>query len=193
MLAIAATGMHEIDLFVPANIGTSLGFFLLGGWSVGQLGHLIGPQKRLWLILSNFVQTGMTFGAAALQYHFGVTLEGTCAIGVIALLAFASGAQVVMSRAFSCNEISTAMATAAFVDLLVDPYLLQANNRPRTRRVFFLISLFLGALSGGVMYVRASSALAIFISGVGKAIVTVMLLFNRVGKQEKSEEVVGMV
>ncbi|RMY11688.1 hypothetical protein D0868_02993 [Hortaea werneckii] len=127
----------------------------------------------------------MTFAAAALQYRFGVQLEGPVTIGVIALLAYASGAQVVLSRAYSCNEISTAMATAAWVDLLVDPHLFSSNNRPRTRRFLFVVSLFLGAVSGAFMYVRMSSAFAILISGVGKAIVTVMLLFN---KQEKREE-----
>ncbi|KAI7372155.1 hypothetical protein KC354_g152 [Hortaea werneckii] len=107
---------------------------------------------------------------ASLQYRFGVQLEGPVTIGVIALLAYASGAQVVLSRAYSCNEISTAMATAAWVDLLVDPHLFSSNNRPRTRRFLFVVSLFLGAVSGAFMYVRMSSAFAILISGVGKAI-----------------------
>ena len=183
MLAIAITGMGG-DLFVPANIGTSLGLFLLGGWSIGQLGHVVGPRRRLWLVLSNIIQTAMTFAAAAVQYRFGVQLEGSYSIGVIALLAYASGAQVVLSRAYSCNEISTAMATAAWVDLLVDPHLLSSNNRPRTRRLSFVISLFLGAVCGAFMYVRMSSAFAILISGVGKALVTVMLFFNRLEKRE---------
>src|SRR4051794_11807229 len=42
---------------------------------------------------------------------------------VIILLAFASGSEVVLSRLLAMTEISTAMVTAAWVDLLIDPHL----------------------------------------------------------------------
>lgn len=85
------------------------------------------------------------------------------------------------------TEISTAMATAAWVDLLIDPHLMAIENRPRNRRLAFLVSLFAGSVLGAGIYKRAGSALALFISGGGKAVVTGMYLFN--GAEKMKEEV----
>ena len=121
-------------MFVLQNIGVALGFFLGGGWLTGQLGHIVGPRCRLWLIVCNFLQTCLVFTAAALQYVYGVQLQSTVTLVVLSLLALAAGSQVVQSRAMSLTEISTAMATAAWIDLLIDPNLFSLRNRPRTRR-----------------------------------------------------------
>ncbi|GAB7364784.1 hypothetical protein MBLNU230_g5581t1 [Neophaeotheca triangularis] len=188
LLAVSITGLGIYDLFIPENVGLSLACFVAGGWSIGQLGHFIGPRRRLWVLGSNVVQTALVFVAAGLQHWHGVQLQGAYALGVIALLSFASGSQVVLSRAFACTEISTAMATAAWVDLLVDPHILKRHNRGRNRRVAFLISLFMGTLVGAYMYTRVSSAFALLMSAVGKVIVTVMLLFNKSDEKEMREK-----
>lgn len=105
----------------------------------------------------------------------------------IALLAFASGSQVIQSRSLCMTEISTAMATAAWVDLLIDPHLMAVRepNRPRNRRLAFLVTLVLGSLVGAGIYRTAGSATAVFVSAGGKALVIFMYLFN--GTEEKSE------
>jgi len=174
------------EMFILKNIGVALGFFLAGGWLTGQLSHIVGARCRLWLIACNFIQTALVFAAAALQYVHGVQLEGTVTLIVIALLAFASGSQVVQSRSFCMTEISTAMATAAWVDLVIDPNLLTLKNRGRNRRVIFLLTLVLGALVGAFIYKTAGSAAAIAVSGGGKFLVTIMYFFNR-GERRKVE------
>lgn len=111
----------------------------------------------------------------------------------IALLAFASGSQVVQSRSLRMTEISTAMATAAWVDLLIDPRLMAVRgepNRPRNRRVAFLVALVAGSLLGAGIYRTAGSAVAVFVSAGGKAVVTVMYLFNGAEREKVEEEVV---
>lgn len=82
------------------------------------------------------------------------------------------------------TEISTAMATAAWVDLLIDPHLLAASNRPRTRRVAFLVSLVLGSLVGAYIYKTVGSSAALFVSGAGKLLVTFMYFFNTAEKEK---------
>lgn len=171
-------------MFILGNIGVALGFFLAGSWLTGQLSHIIGVRCRLWLICCNFIQTALVFAAAALQYVHGVQLQGTMTLIIIALLAFASGSQVVQSRSFAMTEISTAMATAAWVDLVIDPNLLVLKNRGRNRRVFFLLTLVVGALVGAWIYKTAGSATAIAVSGVGKFIVTIMYFFNSAEKRK---------
>ncbi len=173
-------------MFITPNIGVALGVFLGAGWLTGQVSHLVGARKRWWLLLCNLVQTFAVFGAAGIQYRYGVEDRGTAALGVIALLAFASGSQVVQSRSLAMTEISTAMATAAWVDLMIDKRLFVIKNRPRTRRVAFLFSLVVGSLVGALIYREVGSATAIAVSGAGKLIVTVMYLFTN-AEHEKTD------
>lgn len=174
------------DMFYTANIGVALGFFLAGGYLTGQLSHIVGPRLRVWLVLCNLMQTAMVFAAAALQLRYGVRHTGPRDLLVIGLLAFASGSQVVQSRSLRITEISTAMATAAWVDLLIDPHLLavREKNRPRNRRLFFLVTLVVGCLVGAGIYKAAGSAVALFVSAGGKAVVTAMYLFNGAEKEK---------
>ncbi|KAI2780763.1 hypothetical protein F4815DRAFT_113444 [Daldinia loculata] len=181
MLAIILPHLNG-EMFITANIGSALGFFLLGGWLTGQISHLVGPRLRLWLVSCNFVQSCLVFGAAAMQYQHGAGLKGGDAVIVIGLLAFASGSQVVQSRSLLMTEISTAMATAAWIDLLIDPKLFKLNNRPRTRRAMFLATLVLGSLAGAGIYRSAGSWVAILVSAAGKMLVTGMYLFNGADK-----------
>jgi uncharacterized membrane protein YoaK (UPF0700 family) len=179
MLAMSVALPELADhLFVTTNIGLSLGLFLAGGLITGQLSHIIGPRSRLWLLLSNLVQTALIFGAAELQYASGVGLKGPQASAVIILLAFASGSQVVLSRSLAMTEISTAMATAAWVDLLIDPQLWGLKNRSRNRRAAFLVTLFAGSFAGAFMYRNVGSASTLVVSAVGKLLVTVLFLLN---------------
>ncbi len=178
LLAVGAVGLGG-EVFQLSNIGLSLGTFIAGGWALGQLGNVVGCRRRLWLLLSSTVQTAMVFAAAALQYRDGVDVTaGPTTLGVIALLAFSSGSQVAMARSLRITEITTAMATAAYVDLLVDPDLLGLHNRSRNRRVLFLVMLVAGSFAGAFAYARVGSAFAILLSAVGKLLVTLAFFFN---------------
>jgi uncharacterized membrane protein YoaK (UPF0700 family) len=188
MLAMAIL-LPEVtgELFVTKNIGVALGFFLAAGWLTGQLGHIVGPRSRLWIVFCNLVQTLLVFLAAALQFAYGVELEGPRTMVVIGVLAFAAGSQVVLSRSLAITEISTAMATAAWVDLLVDRNLFSAKNRPRNRRLSFLIAILAGAFFGAGIYRSLGSAWAVLFSGVGKLVVALMFLFNKAEKAQVTE------
>lgn len=71
------------------------------------------------------------------------------------------------------------MATAAYVDLFIDPRVCGRRNRARDRRLLFLVSLVAGSFAGAGAYKTMSSAFALLISAVGKFIVAFTLLFNR--------------
>jgi uncharacterized membrane protein YoaK (UPF0700 family) len=175
------------DMFILSNIGIALGLFLGAGWITGQLSHLIGPRRRWWLVLSNLIQTGLVFGAAGFQYRHGIDIQGPRALPVIGLLAMAAGSQVVQSRSMAMPEISTAMATAAWIDLLMDQKLFVLDNRPRNRRIAFLASLIAGTVTGAFVYRETSSATALAVSGVGKLLVTAMYLLAGADKEPKEQ------
>lgn len=177
-------------MFMTANIGVALGFFLAAAWLTGQLGHIIGARRRCWLIFCNLLQTCLVFTAAGLQYanrsptgHLALDGAQTpSTLWAIGLLASAAGSQVVQSRSLRLTEITTAMATAAWVDLMIDPNLFLLKNRSRNRRIGFLTSLVLGTLAGAFIFRKVGSPAALVVSGAGKLLVTVMFFFNRADK-----------
>jgi uncharacterized membrane protein YoaK (UPF0700 family) len=162
------------EMFITANIAVALSFFLFGGWLTGQVGHIIANhgRKRWWLLLCNTLQTILVLVASALQYKYGVQLTSTTDLIVIALLAFSSGSQVVQSRSLSMTEIPTAMATAAWMDLMIDPHLFSGlkGNVGRNRRILFIFALVVGGFVGAAIYRFAGSAHCVMASAVGKAI-----------------------
>ncbi|KAI1078315.1 hypothetical protein F5B20DRAFT_582541 [Whalleya microplaca] len=186
MLAIILPELNG-EMFFTANIGAALGFFLVGNWVTGQIGHIVGPRRRCWLIVCNCIQTCLVFAAGAIQYRHGTAIQDTGAVLVVSLLAFASGSQVVAPRTFALTEITTAMATAAWVDLMIDPKLFKLDNKARTRRVLFLFTLVMGSLAGAGIYKTAGSAVAIFVSAGGKLLVTGMFFFNGTEKERRTD------
>lgn len=177
-LAIGVAGLAG-DLYSFPNIGISLGAFIGGGLVLGQIGNWVGVRRRLWLLFSSLLQTAMVFAAAAIQYTLPIHQNGPVALGVIFLLAFSAGGQVAMGRSLQITEITTAMATAAYIDVVVDPKVLVLRNRKRNRRVMFLLMLTAGCFAGAFAQRAVNSTFAILLCAIGKTIVTIAFLFNK--------------
>lgn len=178
VLAIGVAG-HGGNLFSISNVGLSLGMFLGGALITGQLANFAGPRGRGWIFISHVAQTIMTFAAAALHSVTDDDGTGPASKGTLALLAFASGAQVACMRPFKIQEITTAMATAAWIDFLIDSNLLALKNRSRDRRAAFLISLVAGSFAGAFMRSKIGSPNALFVSAAGKMLISLTFLLNR--------------
>lgn len=178
-LAIGVSGIAPGQVFSFKNISVSLALFILGGWIMGQIGNLVGSRRRFWLLISNLLQTVMVLAAAAIQYWLPIHISDPHAWAVLSLLAFSSGGQVAMARGVKITEITTAMATAAYIDVLVDPKLLARHNRSRNRRIIFLINLAGGSFAGAYIHKATTSAFALLISALIKLGVTAGFAFNR--------------
>ncbi|PVH95323.1 hypothetical protein DM02DRAFT_691000 [Periconia macrospinosa] len=177
-LGVAGLGGNQFSL---ANVGISLGAFVTGAFITGQIANTVGSYRRDWLLFTHMAQTLMVFGAAAIQGVKGELAVGSgpWAMGSIALLAFSSGAQVASMRPMRIQEITTAMATAAWVDFVIDPKLLAACNRSRDRRALFLVTLIAGSFMGALMYKSVGPAYTLVLSAAVKLLVTFTLLLNR--------------
>lgn len=192
ILAVGLSGLGG-GLFKVQTIGLSLGMFILGSTMTGQIAHYAGPLRRSWLLLSHFIQTAMVFGAAGLQFTYGVQDAGPSGLGAMALLAFSAGAQVASMRPTRRTEITTAMATAAWVDLVIDRNLLKIKNKSRDRRALFLVSLVAGSFAGAYMHISIGSPAALCVSAAGKSLVFVLLLFNPAEPPRIKKEGIGEV
>lgn len=194
VLLVIAVVLPEMNghLFDTPNTGVALGFFLGAAYLTGQIANVLScARNRLFLIICNLLQTFLVFGAAILQYTSGVNRVNSHTLLAIGMLATAAGSQVVQSRSFKMTEISTAMATAAWVDLVVDKDLFKRENRARNRRVGFLVTLALGTLAGAFVFKKVGSPAALMVSGAGKGLVTLLWFFAEGEREEKGDEEKG--
>ncbi|TPR07714.1 Major Facilitator Superfamily protein [Aspergillus niger] len=125
-LAIGGAGLASNDDFDFTYVGMSLGSFVAGGLVMGQFANYLGVVRmRWWLLFSSLLQTVMVFAAAAIMAYTNPVKQQTTndppALVTLFLLAFSSGAQVSMGRALKVTDITTAMATAAYIDVVIDP------------------------------------------------------------------------
>ena len=174
-LAIGVAGLGN-NAYSFQNIAMSLGSFVAGGLVMGQIGNHMGVRKRFWLLITSTIQTAMVFAAAAISHYYQ---DASTALLALFLLAFSSGAQVAMSRSLKITEITTAMATAAFVDVVVDPLILERHNRLRNRRILFLAMLTAGCFAGAFTGKGVNTALTLMLCAMCKTIVTVVFFFSR--------------
>lgn len=178
-LAIGAAGL-EGSAYSLSNVGMSLGAFVAGGLIIGQVGNILGVRRRLWLIASSALQTALVYAVAAIQYSVETTHEESPAgFAAIFLLAFSSGAQVALGRSLKITDITTAMATAAFIDVAADPGLAKVHNRPRNRRAIFLVMLTAGCFVGAFALRAVNTSFAVILCGIGKTVVTFAFLLNK--------------
>ncbi|RAH48958.1 YoaK family protein [Aspergillus brunneoviolaceus CBS 621.78] len=183
-LAIGGAGLASSEDYSFRHLGMSLGAFVAGGLVLGQLGNGLGAvRRRWWLLASSLLQTGMVFAAAGMWQKAEKEGEATT-LATLFLLAFSSGAQVAMGRALKITDITTAMATAAYVDVVIDPALLRWRNRKRNRRVLFLGLLTAGCFVGAAVEKVAGSRVTLLVCAGCKAFVTLVFLFTPGSKEE---------
>lgn len=174
----------EGPLFAISTIGVSLGFFSLGVFATGQTAnHFNIGQTRGWLVLSSVLQTTLVFIAGGLQWRYTDRVGPDTTIGriLVGLLAFSSGSQVAVVRGLKVTDITTAMATAAYIDIFIDRKLFAklSENRGRNRRVLFLLMLVVGSFIGAGVGAKTNLGLAVLVSAAIKTLVAFLFLINR--------------
>lgn len=171
-------------LIAISTIAVSLSFFIIGVFVTGQIANWFAiSQTRGWLFFSSLGQTILVIIAGALQWQYTGHVGPDTRLGriIVGLLAFSSGSQVAVVRGLKITDITTAMATAAYIDIFIDPRLFAGltENRGRNRRVAFLLMLVVGSFVGAGVGKAANLGVAVLVSGAIKIVVSVMFLFNR--------------
>jgi uncharacterized membrane protein YoaK (UPF0700 family) len=168
-----------------SNAATSLACFFSGAYLTGQLGAIFGHRARAWQFGVGITQTIMLVGVAIVQHTHPIRERGLWTRIALALLAGQSGSQIAAARAWNIPEITTAMATAAWVDLARDDKLWHVRNRSRDRRILFFVLLVAGCLMGAFLRARIGSPNAIVVSLSFKALVHCAVLFAKVDEDDE--------
>jgi uncharacterized membrane protein YoaK (UPF0700 family) len=174
-----------------ANAATSLACFFNGAYLTGQLGAIFGHRTRAWQFGVGMAQTSMLVGVACVQHTYAIRERGFWTRIALALLAGQSGSQIAAARAWNVPEITTAMATAAWVDLARDEKLWQVRNTSRDRRVLFFLLLVAGCMTGAFLRLRIGSANSVVVSVAIKVVAHTAVLFARVEEDGEVDETSG--
>ncbi|KAJ5498759.1 hypothetical protein N7453_007810 [Penicillium expansum] len=129
---------------------TSIGCFILGSFIFARLHRVLGPRRRVSLMLSFLLQASIILLTAGLVQGGAVssTLAGKGSQTAppwdqevpIVLLSIQAAGQIVASRALGYNEIPTVVITSLLCDLM---------NVKRDRRIIAFVLTLVGAIVGG--------------------------------------------
>ncbi|KAK0628325.1 hypothetical protein B0T17DRAFT_150313 [Bombardia bombarda] len=149
--ALGLAAPHESTRWIKS--GVSLISFCVGSFVFSRFHRFFSPKRR-WVLCASFVaQLALTVTAAAIVTVAG-TPEDKEEIGwhvllPIALVAFQSCGQAVMSRTLKYNALTSVVLTSIYCDLFSDVELFALKNAERNRRVGAPVFLLLGAFLGG--------------------------------------------
>lgn len=194
-LALFAFGHPALRPNVERNVAVSIAAFVFGAAAFGHIARCMRQRRRAWLLASNLVQTLFLFAATALRYWAPRSTSGPAALGIITLLSFASGGQVVGAVSVGLPELNTTMITGTLVQLSNDPKFFDLQNAPRNRRLMFYTSLLSGCFIGVAAVRYRDAALGLLLAAVIKGAASVSFMFNKgimvcaeVVDQEKNDE-----
>lgn len=177
-LALYALDHPILSAEVEKNVAVSIGMFVLGAAFFGHLSRYVHQKRRAWLLASNLFQTLLLFAAAALRQWAPRSTTGPSALGVLALLGFASGGQIVGAVTVGMAELNTTMVTGTLVQLSNDAKLFHLHNAPRNRRVMFYFSLIFGCFAGVGAVRYRDAALGLLVAACVKAVASLSFFFN---------------
>ncbi|KAF2089558.1 hypothetical protein K490DRAFT_55151 [Saccharata proteae CBS 121410] len=185
--ALAALDPQSV-LQTEANIGVSFSCFIAGSALFGHFGNFVGKKRRGWLIFMNTFQALLLIAATCIRQFtspHGLQDSGAdpSALAVIALIAIASGGQIALALTVGMPEINTTMVTGALVMLSQDKDIHKLRNKGRDRKLFFVISILLGAFVGATSNRYASGSLTLLLVVIVKAIMTFCFMFNKGTKE----------
>lgn len=186
LLALAALESDAVVQKEP-NVAIALCLFIAGSTIFGRIGNWVGQNRRLWLVISNLIQTSLIFAAAALRFWDSGSGRGPVALGVIALLSFACGGQISLALCVRKPELNTTMITGAVVQFVADEKIFHKDNPARNRRVAFFFSVLTGAFVGAIIGRFSSATVGILLVAILKFVVTIMFLFNSPTKKKAAD------
>ncbi|KAH8676103.1 hypothetical protein BX600DRAFT_508282 [Xylariales sp. PMI_506] len=133
--------------------GISLISFCVGSFCFSRFHRHFMPSRR-WVMCASFLlQMALIIGAASILTwvpRSANELSWTNLVP-IALVAFQSCGQAVVSRALKYNALTSVVLTSIYCDLFSDAELFSLHNTERNRRIGAPVLLLFGAVMGGFL------------------------------------------
>ena len=157
-LALGASGQPVTRPHAWLHSLTSIVFFCIGCFLFFRVMRALGSEGRTrGALLGSFaVQAACLFLGAGLVTG-GVMPKGGGdpmawgwpEVGLIAILAFQAGGQMVASRVMQCTEVPTTVLTSVYCDLMGDVRLFGGGNAKRDKRATGVVCMIAGGVVGG--------------------------------------------
>jgi len=143
--------------------GISVAFFCIGSFFFARFHRYFSPKRRWVLIASTLLQMAMIVAAAIISMYDTTTeLAWQWQVLVpLALVAFQSAGQAVISRAIQYNALTSVVLTSIYCDLFSDAKLFAGltENAERNRRSAAPLLLLVGAMCGS-LFAKSSVGIA---------------------------------
>jgi uncharacterized membrane protein YoaK (UPF0700 family) len=135
---------------------TSIAFFCFGSFFFARFHRFFSPKRR-WVLMASFCMQLVLVVVAGVV----VTIDSRSpsedqlrwqVLVPLALVAFQSSGQAVVSRALQYNSLTSVVLTSIYCDLFSDPLLMAGltKNAERNRRAAAPLLLLAGAIFGGL-------------------------------------------
>jgi uncharacterized membrane protein YoaK (UPF0700 family) len=163
LLAFAAAGVSGLSV---TRALTSLGGFLIGATIGGKLGTSLAGSKRRLVLSAGILEALLIFAAAvsAIGFDMRSSTPAYQLYAMIVLTALSMGLRNATVRQLGVADVTTTVLTLTLTGLVADSSVAGGSNPRPARRIFSIIALFVGALSGAYL-LRYGVALPLFITG----------------------------
>jgi uncharacterized membrane protein YoaK (UPF0700 family) len=155
LLAFAAAGVSGLSI---TRALTSLGG--------GKLGTSLAGSKRRLVLSAGILEALLIFAAAVSAIGFDMRSSAPAhqLYAMIVLTALSMGLRNATVRQLGVADVTTTVLTLTLTGLVADSSVAGGSNPRPARRIFSIIALFVGALSGAYL-LRYGVALPLFITG----------------------------
>jgi uncharacterized membrane protein YoaK (UPF0700 family) len=170
LLGFALSGAAGFS--IPASL-TALAAFLVGATAGGRWAVAASRHRRLWLSTASAAQAVLV-GAVAIATATGVLRpDGLSQLALLALLGTAMGLQNATARRLAIPDLSTTVLSQTLTGLAAESRLAGGPNPRPMRRIAAAVAMLTGALVGGALTIHAGLPMALAVTAVVFAIVTV--------------------
>jgi uncharacterized membrane protein YoaK (UPF0700 family) len=164
LLAFAAAGVSGLSV---TRALSSLAGFLIGATIGGKLGTSLAAGSRRRLILSAGILEALLIFAAAMSaigFEMRSSAPAHQLYTMIVLTSLSMGLRNATVRQLGVADVTTTVLTLTLTGLAADSPVAGGSNPRPVRRIFSIIALFVGALSGAYL-LRYGVALPLFVTG----------------------------
>ena len=169
-LAFALAGASGFS--ITASLA-ALGAFSLGALAGGRLSTELGTHRGRLLAVVTGIQTVLVVASVAVAATAGDPGSGVARYVLIVLLALAMGMQNAAARKLAVPDLTTTVLTLTITGIFADGRLAGGASSRIGRRLLSVLAMFLGALVGALLVLRADATLAIAAASVLLIVVAV--------------------